>query len=218
MAMTGNIFDQNSTWTSLFVDQDTNGQPKIVVNSVGQCSNDRRRTCSAADATCLAGAACDELSPDFIMSKLTGGGSAAPLLVGSSGMDVMSVDYDITQAAFNIRMRYDNAVPGVIDTVFVSHMGVGQDPLFLPTFNSDEFPCLPLGTGVFQNQRDNSGVCARGILRCFPREICGHGELHGLTASCMSLSRVQCVASTASMTATARWRSLDSTWRTQACL
>jgi len=218
MAMTGNIFDQMGTWTSLFVDQDINGQPKIVVNSVGQCSNDRTRTCSAADATCLAGAACDILSPDFIMSKLTGGGSAAPLLVGSSGMDVMSVDYDITQAAFNIRMRYDNAVPGVIDTVFVSHMGVGQDPLFLPTFNSDEFPCLPLGTGVFQNQRDNSGVCARGILRCFPREICGHGELHGLTASCMSLSRVQCVASTASMTATARWRSLDSTWRTQACL
>ena len=54
-------------------------------------------------------------------------------------------------------MRYDNTVPGVIDTVFVSYMGQNQDPLFLPTFNSDEFPCLPLGTGIFQNQRDNSG-------------------------------------------------------------
>jgi hypothetical protein len=159
MAMTGNIFDQMGTWTALFADMtDADNEPQVVVNSVGQCSNDRGRTCSAADATCLSGAACDENSPDFVMSKLTGGGSAAPLLVESSGMDVMSVDYDITQAAFNIRMRYDNTVTGVIDTVFVSHMGVNQDPLFLPTFNSDEFPCLPLGTGLFQNQRDNSGV------------------------------------------------------------
>jgi len=58
----------------------------------------------------------------------------------------------------HVRMRYDNTVPGVIDTVFVSHMGEDQDPLLLPTFSSDAFPCLPLGTGLFQNQRDNSGA------------------------------------------------------------
>jgi len=175
MAIAGNMFDHIQLWPSMFYELDGNNQPVLLVNSVGQCSNDRRRTCSAADATCLAGAVCDEVSPDFLMTKLTGGGSAAPLLVASSGMDVMSVDYDISQTAFKIRMRYNNVVPGVIDTVFVSHMGVGQDPFFLSTFNSDEFPCLPLGTGIFQDQRDNSGVCIEGILPYFPYEIYGHG-------------------------------------------
>jgi len=169
MAMMGNIFDQMSTWTSLFDDlRDANDDPQIVVNSVGQCSNDRGRTCSAADATCLAGVACDEDSPDFIMSKLTGRGSAAPLLVGSSGMAIMSVDYDITQVAFNIRMRYDNVVPGVIDTVFVSHMGVNQDALFLPTFISDESHVC---RSALASSRTNATtqVCVGGILLYFSR-------------------------------------------------
>jgi len=167
MAAAGNMFDQINTWTTLFSDLvDNSGQPLVVVNSVGQCSNDRRRTCSAADDTCLDGSVCDQNSPDFVMSLLMGGGSAAPLLVGSSGMDVMSVDYDITLSAFNVRMRYDNSVSGVIDAVFVSHMGANQDPFLLPTFNSDEFPCLPLGNGFFQNQRDNSGVCSGYVGVC----------------------------------------------------
>jgi len=70
----------------------------------------------------------------------------------------MSVEYDIQQSAFKLRMRYDNTIPGVINIIFVSHMGEDQDPLLLPTFSSDEFPCLALGTGLFQNQRDNSGA------------------------------------------------------------
>ena len=158
MAQAGNIFDSPETWTALFPEVDGTGVLKLMINTVGQCSNDRARSCSAASSTCLAGGTCVEDRPDFSMAKLTGGGSEAPILVGSSGLDVMSVSYDITESAFNIRMRFNNTVSWVIDAVFVSHMGQDQDPLFLPTFNSDEFPCLPLGTGLFQNQRDNSGM------------------------------------------------------------
>jgi len=153
LATKGNIFDDISNFAAFL-------PTGYVLNTVGQCANDRARSCSVAENTCLGGdTTCVSDRPDFTVSKLFAGGSAAPLLLGSSGLDVMSVDYDITQSAFNIRMRYDNTVVGVIDTVYVSHMGKDQDPLYLPTFNSDEFPCLPLGTGFFQNQRDNSGTC-----------------------------------------------------------
>jgi len=89
--------------------------------------------------------------------------------VDSSGLEVLSVEYDITQSAFSVRMRYNDEVPGVIDAVYLSHMGTNQNPLMLPTFRSDEFPCLPLGTGQFQNQRDNSGVCC---LLCIWWYVC----------------------------------------------
>jgi len=70
-------------------------------------------------------------------------------------------------------MRYDNTVVGVIDTVYVLHVGKNQDPLYLPTVNSDEFPCLPLGAGFFQNQRDKSGthVCVGVCVRQYEIEI-----------------------------------------------
>ena len=95
---------------------------------------------------------------DFNVRKLDACGVTAPLQLDSSGLEVLSVDYDITQMAFSVRMRYNDEAIGVIDAVFVSHMGANQDPLMLPTFRSDEFPCLPLGTKLFQNQRDNSGA------------------------------------------------------------
>jgi len=160
VATKGNIFDNATTFATLFT-------PGYELNTVGQCSNDRARTCSVADNTCLGrDIPCIPNRPDFTVSKLFAGGSAAPLPLGSSGLDVMSVDYDITQSAFNIRMRYDNTLASVIDTVYVSHMGKNQDPLFLPTFNSDEFPCLPLGTALFQNQRDSSGTLHACICPC----------------------------------------------------
>jgi len=54
-------------------------------------------------------------------------------------------------------MRFDNVLPCVINTVFLSHMG--PNAVFQSTFRSDEFPCLPLGTGLHQNQRDDSVCC-----------------------------------------------------------
>ena len=150
----GSIFDDMATWSRLYNDTD-----KYLMNEVGQCANDRARTCNGAGTTqCLNGAVCRTEQPDFTVRILSAGGATAPLSVGSSGLDVMSVEYDILQSAFKLRMRYDNTIPGVINTVFVSYMGEDEDPLFLPTFSSDEFPCLPLGTGLFQNQRDNSGA------------------------------------------------------------
>jgi len=149
----GTIFDDTATWARVFNDSD-----KYMVNEVGQCANDRARSCDAGNPSCLNGAACVTDRADFTLNKLDAGGVTAPLQVESSGMEVLSVDYDITQSAFSVRMRYNDEVPGVMDAVFLSHMGVDQNPLLLPTFRSDEFPCLPLGTQQFQNQRDNSGT------------------------------------------------------------
>ena len=148
------IFDDTATWARVFDDSD-----KYLINQVGQCANDRARSCDAGNPSCLNGATCITDRADFTVNKLDAGGVTAPLQVESSGMEVLSVDYDITQSAFSVRMRYNDEIPGVIDAVFLSHMGVDQNPLRLPTFRSDEFPCLPLGTKQFQNQRDNSGIC-----------------------------------------------------------
>ena len=150
----GSIFDNTATWQGLFADA-----AKYKINEVGVCSNDRARSCSEADVTCLNGGTCVADRADFTVRKLDAGGVTAALQVDSSGLEVLSVEYDITQSAFSVRMRYNDEVPGVIDAVYLSHMGTNQNPLMLPTFRSDEFPCLPLGTGQFQNQRDNSGVC-----------------------------------------------------------
>jgi len=142
----GTIFDDIATWARVFNDSD-----KYMINQVGQCTNDRARSCDAGNPSCLNGAACITDRADFTVNKLDAGGVTAPLQVESSGMEVLSVDYDITQSAFSVRMRYNDEIPGVIDAVFLSHMGVDQNPLRLPTFRSDEFPCLPLGTQQFQN-------------------------------------------------------------------
>jgi len=211
MATKGNIFDDISNFATFLPES-------YVLNTVGQCANDRARSCSVAENTCLGGGTtCVSDRPDFTVSKLFAGGSAAPLLLGSSGLDVMSVDYDITQSAFNIRMRYDNTVAGVMDTVYVSHMGKDQDPLYLPTFNSDEFPCLPLGTGFFQNQRDNSGT--RG-------HVCVYFRVRSLHLSCtwyLRLSNapcatfVQCAVWTHSTRSIQRCRALERTSKMKVC-
>ena len=149
----GTIFDNAAIWQTLFADT-----AKYRINEVGVCSNDRARSCTVADVTCLNGGTCAANRADFTVRKLDAGGVTAPLQLDSSGLEVMSVEYDIAQMAFSVRMRYNDEVPGVIDAVFVSHMGTNQNPIMLPTFRSDEFPCLPLGTKLFQNQRDNSGA------------------------------------------------------------
>jgi streptogramin lyase len=146
-------FDDTALWARVFADSD-----KYMINQVGQCANDRARSCDAGNPTCLDRAVCITDRADFTVNKLAAGGVTAPLQVGSSGLQILSVDYDITQSAFSVRMRYNDEIPGVIDAVFVSHMGADPNQLRLPTFRSDEFPCLPLGTGQFQNQRDNSGM------------------------------------------------------------
>jgi hypothetical protein len=162
----GAIFDDTETWARIF-----NDSTKYMVSRVGQCANDRARSCTAGDPSCLNGALCVTDRADFTVKQLDAGGTTSPLRVDSSGLDVMSVEYDITQSAFKIRMRYDNTIPGVINTVFVSNMGVGQDPIFMPTFSSDEFPCLPTGTGLFQNQRDNSGAAVSTVHRAGWRRL-----------------------------------------------
>ena len=86
MATKGNIFDDITNFDELLPEG-------YVLNTVCQCSNDRARSCSVADNTCLGvETTCISNRPDFMVSKLFAGGSFAPLLLGSSGLDVMSMD------------------------------------------------------------------------------------------------------------------------------
>jgi len=150
----GLIFGDIAVWHGIF-----HNSSKYLVNSIGKCVNDQARTCSPAavsSSSCLGGAQC-RLVPDFSYEILSSGGASAPLQIGSSGLQVKSIDYDVVERAFRIRMRFDNVLPGVINTVFLSHMGTNA--VLQSTFRSDEFPCLPLGTGVHQNQREDSVCC-----------------------------------------------------------
>jgi len=104
--------------------------------------------------------------PDIQMSIKSEGGATAPLQVKSAGADVLSVDYDMIDQAFKIRLRFDNTVESVINSVFVSHITLPISTAEMATFNNDEFPCLPMGTGAFQQQRENSGLWVEPFFRC----------------------------------------------------
>ena len=122
------------------------------------CENDSDRTC-VTSADCLSGAACLLQVPDIDIKVLSSGGALAPIDVEASGMEVMSVEYDITQTAWRVRVRYDNTVPNTINVLYLPHITYPVDNEELATFRHDEFACLPLGTGEFQQRRENTVCC-----------------------------------------------------------
>ena len=148
----GSIFQDSEYWDAI-LDDDAIFQ----INTVPQCNNDRRVTCKS-DQDCLGAGLCVPDYPDIRMSIKSEGGATAPLQVKSAGADVLSVDYDMIDQAFKIRLRFDNTVESVINSVFVSHITLPVSTAEMATFNNDEFPCLPMGTGAFQQQRENSGL------------------------------------------------------------
>ena len=179
---TGSIFDSSLFWNSVLASENV-----IQMNTVQRCENDRRVTCNT-DADCIGAARCMLDRPDIEMEIKSEGGATAPLQVTSSGADVLSVDYDMMEAAFKIRMRYDSTIKNVINSVFLSHITSPASTTEMATFNNDEFPCLPMGVGQFQQQRENSGTpslccflppaCVRACVRLYlcsslrdPREI-----------------------------------------------
>jgi len=76
----GTIFDDTATWVRVFDDSD-----KYMGNQVGQCANDRARSCDAGRPSCLNAAACITDRADFTVNKLDAGSVTAPLQVESCG-------------------------------------------------------------------------------------------------------------------------------------
>ena len=164
---TGAIFDSSVFWNSILSEAGV-----VEINTVQRCENDRRVTCSS-DADCVGAATCVLDRPDIEMEIKSEGGATAPLQVTSAGADVLSVDYNMTEAAFKIRLRYDNTIKNVINSVFLSHITTPVSASEMATFNNDEFPCLPAGVGQFQQRRENSGmVCAPRVSHAHTHSSC----------------------------------------------
>ena len=147
------IADNVAFWNSILQDSD-----KYNIAVAAQCNNDRRVTC-ATDIDCLDGGTCDATKPYIKMKVLSGGGSTASLAVESSGADVISVELDAIDSAFKIRIRYDDTIPNVMNTVYLSHVVAPVSNIEMATFRADEFPCLPTGVDALQQRRENSGGC-----------------------------------------------------------
>lgn len=144
----GNIFDDSTT-----TENDAHR-----VHTRDYCKNDRNRQCQQ-DSDCLADQPCMFGMPDIDIEVLTAGGSLAPIEVEASGMEVISVSYDITQTAWHVRVRYDNTVPNTINVLYLPHITYPVDNEEFATFRHDEFACLPLGTTEFQQRRENTVCC-----------------------------------------------------------
>ena len=127
------------------------------------CSNDRARTCTVS-VDCLNGGTCQLGVPDIEVKVLTAGGSLAPIEVAASGMDLISVEYDITQTGWWARVRYDNTVPNTINVLYLPHITAPVDNEEFATFRHDEFSCMPLGTGEFQQRRKNTVCCLQTLF------------------------------------------------------
>jgi len=93
------------------------------------------------------------------MRIISAGGSTAPLDVSSSALQLISIDYDVKQTAFLVRIRFDNTISNTIDVLYVSHIESSNMPGSLATFDADVFPCLATGTAPTQQQRENSVCC-----------------------------------------------------------
>jgi len=144
--------DDTSLWNSIF-----NNTDKYAMALVAQCSNDRRVSC-AGDEHCLGEGTCNANTPNVKMHMGSAGGSTSSLLTASSGADVISVELDILDSAFKIRIRYDDTANNVMDTVYLSHMQAPVSNTEMATFRAEEFPCLPSGSDGVQQGRENSGT------------------------------------------------------------
>jgi len=128
------------------------------LHSQRRCANDFARSC-AAGSDCLQGAACLLDVPDVLWGAVEGSHAASSIRVASSGFSLVSVDYDSAESAWRARVRFDDTVPGVMNVLYLPHITPPVSATERATFRPDEFPCLPVGTGAFQQRRDDSLCC-----------------------------------------------------------
>lgn len=143
---------------AVFNSSATAGVPDHLLHTSSRCANDYNRECAAA-GDCLDGAACVADVPDVSVSILSAGGTQDPVTLPSSGIDLVSVTYDVTQTAWTARLRYDHTAADTMDVLYLSHVEPPVTAEAQATFRADEFPCLPIGTGQFQQLREDSACC-----------------------------------------------------------
>jgi len=130
---------------------------KFLLEAVHSCSNEATRECST-NGECLAGGVCLK-HPDITTNVLVSGGSNTPIKVETSSANVISVRYDPLVNQLKMRVRYSNTDPLRMDVLYLSHIEVPLTALEAATFNSDEFPCLPAGTGEVATDQQNTVCC-----------------------------------------------------------
>ena len=131
--------------------------PLYIVHSMKQCNNDKSRSCTQ-DSDCINGGFCSE-KPDFSVKIMTSGGSTEPLAVSTSSSSILSVTYDSAEEMLNVRVRYSTADNNVIDILYIPNVAPPVTAFEAATFNSDEFPCLPLGSGSIVKDQENTVCC-----------------------------------------------------------
>ena len=158
MVSTGPLWRDGAALGAIFTASGAPGAEAHLLHTSSRCANDDARQC-AADADCLGGALCTADVPDVQVAVLTAGGSRDSITVPSSGIELVSVTYDVTQTAWTARVRFDDTVADTVDVLYVSHMPVPLTAEAQSTFRPDEFPCLPVGTGQFQQRRADNVCC-----------------------------------------------------------
>ena len=176
----GAVLHDYSPLGQIFDDATTADSAAHRLHTRNVCANDRARTCTA-DSDCLNGAVCDVDVPDIEVKVLSAGGALAPIEVSAAGMDVISVEYDIMQTGWWARVRYDNTVADTIDVLYLPHIVAPVSNEEFATFRHDEFACMPLGTGEFQQRRDNTVCCLQTLFADYTTTAAFEGYLNDTT-------------------------------------
>jgi len=99
----GELFRQYESFSGIFTPS-----PQHQIHPVQLCTNDRQRTC-IEDVDCLSGGTCARM-PDVTIRFATTGGSTSPLSLDASGSRIMSAEYNVFTAGFDVKIRYDAAL------------------------------------------------------------------------------------------------------------
>ena len=158
-----NSFDIFAEDSPLRASVDINADYKMVTDL--KCSSDLKRTC-VFDSDCInQGDTCD-ITPRYLNTILNSGGTDASIQVSSSGMSLISVEYDLSNTRWVARVRYDNSISDTMNILYISHVDSSlseKNPESLATFNVNEFPCQPTGASQFQNRRADNVCCLRMV-------------------------------------------------------
>ena len=177
------IFDSGQSLGDLWANEISD----YTMKTSNRCSNELTRHCSEnADCLPVNGASTCISHPLFSINVLNSGGSTSPIIVSSSGMQLISFAFNTEKQGWDARIRYDNTKSNVMDVLYVSHINneIETSAESLATFNIDEFPCQPTGSlGLFQNNRVDNVCCLESMVRdytttqAFSEYMSGTGEL-----------------------------------------
>ena len=99
----GELFRQYELFSGIFTPS-----PQHQIHPVQLCTNDRQRTC-IENVDCLLGGTCARM-PDVTIRFVTTGGSTSPLSLDASSSRIMSAEYNVFTAGFDVKIRYDAAL------------------------------------------------------------------------------------------------------------